>query len=139
MFILEKHYKKFLYNYDNDNIMLKIISLLIILGIIVLGCSKEETTESITGAYEINELEVIEDAEEEEEKIITVRLCHDTDNGIVRWVNGTVFGFYNNATRFEFNDYCQNFNYLWEFYCENETPMQRIFLCTNGCEDNHCL
>jgi|TARA_Y100000031_G_scaffold132499_1_gene153626 hypothetical protein len=122
--------------------MKKILFLFFVIFIFLIsGCGKEEAAETITGAYEIKEIEVIEqsEVEEEREKIITVRLCHDTDNGIVRWVNGSVFGFYNNATRFEFNDYCQNFNYLWEFYCENETPMQRIFLCTNGCEDNHCL
>ena len=123
--------------------MQKIFSLLATFGIIfVFGCSKEEPTTTISAAVieEIeSEDEIVEVVEEERENITTVRLCHDTDNGIVRWVNGTVFGFYNNATRFEFNDYCQNFNYLWEFYCENEYPMQRIFLCINGCEDNHCL
>jgi hypothetical protein len=122
--------------------MQKIFSLLAIFGIIfVFGCSKEEpTTISAAVIEEIeSEEKIVEIIEEERENITTVRLCHDTDNGIVRWVNGSVFGFYNNATRFEFNDYCQNFNYLWEFYCENETPMQRIFLCTNGCENNHCL
>jgi len=118
---------------------------LFLLTFFILGCSKEETTGTITGAYDIKELESTEDivefnmVEDERENITTVRLCHDTDNGIVRWVNGSVFGFYDNATRFEFNDYCMNFNYLWEFYCENENPMQRIFLCTNGCQDNHCL
>ncbi|MDP7476384.1 MAG: hypothetical protein QF655_02000 [Candidatus Woesearchaeota archaeon] len=122
--------------------MQKIFSLLAIFGIIfVFGCSNEEpTTISAAVIEEIeSEEKIVEIIEEERENITTVRLCHDTDNGIVRWVNGSVFGFYNNATRFEFNDYCQNFNYLWEFYCENETPMQRIFLCTNGCENNHCL
>jgi len=119
--------------------------LLILLTFFILGCSKEETTETITKVYEIKELEIIGNVVENKiievnrENITTVKLCHDTDNGIVRWVNGSVFGFYDNATRFEFNDYCKNFNYLWEFYCENEDPMQRIFLCTNGCEDNHCL
>jgi len=118
--------------------------LLLFLVLFILGCSKEEPlTEQpdkiAAQVREIDDLEIEEYVEVVEEKITTVRLCHDTDNGIVRWVNGSVFGFYNNATRFEFNDYCQNFNYLWEFYCENETPMQRIFLCTNGCENNHCL
>jgi hypothetical protein len=109
--------------------------------VLVIGCSKEPTTDSepITAqAYKIDEIEAAEDDVIEEE-IVTTRLCHDTDNGMVRWVNGSVFGFYDNATRFEFNDYCQNFNYLWEFYCENETPMQETFFCVNGCEDNHCL
>lgn len=128
--------------------MIKIFSLLaaivLMIGLIsVFGCSKEEPATISGGAIrEIeSEEEIVEAAEEDEEagNITTVRLCHDTDNGIVRWVNGSVFGFYSNATRFEFNDYCMNFNYLWEFYCEDENPMQRIFLCTNGCEDNHCL
>jgi hypothetical protein len=123
--------------------MRKIFSLLVIFGIIfVFGCSKEEPITTISAGVitEIEaEEEIVEVVEEERENITTVRLCHDTDNGIVRWVEGSVFGFYSNATRFEFKDYCQNFNYLWEFYCEDENPMQRIFLCRNGCEDNHCL
>lgn len=118
--------------------MRKIFSLLAIFGIIfVFGCSKEEPA-AISAAV-IEEIESEEEAPDIGEDVVSVRLCHDTDNGIVRWVNGSVFGFYHNATRFEFNDYCQNFNYLWEFYCEDENPMQKIFLCTNGCEDNHCL
>jgi len=123
--------------------MRKIFLLLVIFGIIfVFGCSTEEPTTTISAGVitEVeSEEEIVEVVEEELGNITTVRLCHDTDNGIVRWVNGSVFGFYHNATRFEFNDYCQNFNYLWEFYCEDENPMQRVFLCVNGCEDNHCL
>ena len=114
---------------------------MVLVIIFVFGCGKEEpqTTISAEVIKEIEgERENIE-VEEERENITTVRLCYDTDNGMVRWVNGSVFGYYDNATRFEFNDYCQNFNYLWEFYCENENPMQMIFLCTSGCEDNHCL
>jgi len=124
-------------------IILPLLSIFLI--IFIVGCDKTETkvtTQVIKAADPevIGVVEIEEEIEEEEEEdIFTVRLCHDTDNGIVRWVNGSVFGFYNNATRFEFNDYCQNFNYLWEFYCEDERPLQRIFLCTNGCEDNHCL
>ena len=113
--------------------MTKIFSLLVILGIIfIIGCNKEETTEKITGAYQIEEVQTAEDVkeeavEEERKNTTTVRLCHDTDNGVVRWVKGSVFGFYSNATRFEFNDYCQNNNYLMEFYCEDEYPDQPSF------------
>ena len=123
---------------------MKNILLLFFVLVIVFtyGCSKEETapTGKITATtYKVEEVEVTEDtAEEERENITTVRLCHDTDNGILKFEEGSVFGFYDNATRFEFNDYCQNKNYLWEFHCENETPKQRIFLCRNGCVDNHC-
>ncbi len=120
--------------------MKRVFSLLIVLIIIfIIGCGKEDL-ETITGGYEIKEIEVTkEDIEvREKEEIYTVRLCHDTDNGIIRWVNGSVFGFYDDATRFEFNDYCQNFNYLVEFYCEDEEPEQQIFLCRNGCVDAHC-
>tara|TARA_Y100000310_G_C20556336_1_gene750716 strand:+ start:757 stop:1131 length:375 start_codon:yes stop_codon:yes gene_type:complete len=116
---------------------------LISLFVLIFGCSNES---NISGAatdltsIELIEEEIIDEPiEEEKENIITVKLCHDTDNGIVRWVKGEIFGFYDNATRFEFHDYCQNFNYLWEFYCEEEDPKQEIFLCTNGCEDDHCL
>jgi|TARA_B100001964_G_C14135239_1_gene554810 hypothetical protein len=111
------------------------ILIFIIFLLFIYGCGKEEIT---TQAYKIEEIEAAEE-EVTEENITTIRLCHDTDRGMVRWVNGTVFGFYDNATRFEFNDYCLNFNYLWEFYCENGNPLQEIFLCINGCEDNHCL
>ncbi|MAE43173.1 hypothetical protein CMO93_05355 [Candidatus Woesearchaeota archaeon] len=117
--------------------------LFILLIILISGCSNESNitgaTTALTSVEPIEEEIIDEPIEEEKENITTVRLCHDTDNGIVRWVKGKIFGFYDNATRFEFNDYCQNFNYLWEFYCEEENPKQQIFLCTNGCEDDHCL
>tara|TARA_Y100000031_G_scaffold118225_1_gene131451 strand:+ start:261 stop:638 length:378 start_codon:yes stop_codon:yes gene_type:complete len=125
--------------------MKKILLLLLIVFILfIYGCGKEEVIEQeepgkITAyTYKIDEIAVEEEPEEEKE-IKTVKLCHDTDNGIVRWESGQVFGFYDNASRYEFDDYCQNFNWLWEFYCENEEPQQRHFLCKNGCEDNHCL
>ena len=125
--------------------MRRIISFLLIFVVIFLfGCSKEEImeVEKITAAVideiEVEDKEVPVIVEEEKEEIVTVRLCHDTDNGIVRWVNGSIFGFYGNSTRFEFKDYCQNKNYLMEFYCEDENPKQFLFLCRNGCEDDHC-
>ena len=118
--------------------IMKRILAIIILFIFLLGCGKEEKAEEITSGV-IKDLEVEEVAEEKiEENITTVRICYDTDNGIVRWVNGTVMGFYDNATRFEFKDYCYNFNYLVEFYCENEIPHEKLFLCKNGCVDSHC-
>jgi len=124
-------------------IILVLFSLFLI--IFILGCGKKEIVEEtiepldkITAqVYNIDDLVVEEEVEEE--KIVTVRLCHDTDNGLVRWVNGSVFGFYNNAERFEFNDYCFDNNFLIEYYCENEIPQNASFLCDNGCEDNHCL
>ena len=121
--------------------MKKIIILLsIFLLIFVYGCNEEEVVslDKTVTAKVIKDIKIEVAEEEIKENITTVRLCHDTDNGIVRWVNGSVFGFYNNATRFEFIDYCQNKNYLMEFYCENETPFQRRFLCRNGCVDAHC-
>jgi len=127
-------------------IILIIFSLFLI--IFIIGCGKGEIVEEtkkpidkITAqVYDIDDLVVADEVvEEEEENIVTVRLCHDTDNGLVRWVNGTIFGFYNNTERFEYNDYCFDHTFLIEFYCENEAPQNRSFLCTNGCEDNHCL
>ena len=120
--------------------MKKIWYIVFILSVfLIIGCGKEDVTKNpgkITAqAINVEEPEIVEVVEGE---VLTVRLCNDMDNGIVRWVNGSVFGFYNNATRFEFNDYCQNKNYLWEFYCDNETPKQRRFLCRNTCVDNHC-
>jgi len=122
-----------------------IYPMLLFLIILISSCGKEEIkdAESITAKiYDIDEPEIIEEkvvVEEERENIVTVRLCHDTDNGIVRWVNGSIFGFYSNATRFQFDDYCQNNNYLWEFYCEDEYPLQKIFFCRGGCSDGHCI
>ena len=105
------------------------------------GCSKEEaplTGNIIVSTYKIEEPDAMEETREERENITTVRLCYDTDNGIARWINGSIFGFYDNATRFEFNDYCISNNYLMEFYCENKIAMQKVFLCKSGCTDNHC-
>lgn len=121
--------------------MKKIIILLsIFLLILVYGCNKEEaiSLDKTVTANVIKDIKIGVAEEGIKENITTVRLCYDSDNGIVRWVNGSVFGFYDNATRFEFIDYCQNKNYLIEFYCENETPSQRRFLCRNGCVDAHC-
>jgi len=131
--------------------MKRIFILIITLFIIfIFGCTKGdsnilEITSQTVGIdaddtkEETVEEEAIEPVEEVEEDITTVRLCHDTDNGIVRWVNGSIFGFYDDAERFEFNDYCFNNNILIEYYCEDETPQNFTFLCRNGCEDNHCL
>jgi len=123
--------------------MKKILILFSVLIIIfIYGCGKEDiTSEEITGQLIKNDIETAEEEKiiEAEEYIMTVRLCHDTDNGIVRWVNGSIFGFYDNAQRFEFNDYCLNNNILIEYYCENENPTNRSFICKNGCKDNHCL
>ncbi|MBI2134768.1 hypothetical protein HYU09_02155 [Candidatus Woesearchaeota archaeon] len=124
--------------------MAKISCFLLVLVPIVFiyGCGNGEAavTEDDTGkvtayAYKVGEIE----KKPQEENITTVRLCHDTDKGIIRWEQGKVFGYYDNASRFEFDDYCQNFNWLWEFYCEDEEPKQRHFLCRNGCEEGHCL
>ena len=120
-----------------------LILFLILIIVFIYGCGNEETNpEEITG--QLIKDDGTEAAEEKkiieaEKDILTVRLCHDTDNGIVRWVNGSTFGFYDNAQRFEFNDNCLNKNILIEYYCENENPMNRSFICKNGCEDNHCL
>lgn len=121
--------------------MKKIIILFsIFLLILIYGCNKKEevSLDKTVTANVIKDIKIEVAEEEIKENIKTVRLCYDSDNGIVRWVNGSVFGFYDNATRFEFIDYCQNKNYLMEFYCENETPFQRRFLCRNGCVDSHC-
>jgi len=116
------------------------------------GCdNKESDSNDITGQVIIvDDSVIVEDVliiEEKEgiiieeivENITTVRLCHDTDNGIVRWVNGSIFGYHNDSTRFELNDYCFNNNILIEYYCEDETPQNYTFLCKNGCADDHCL
>jgi len=127
--------------------MKKIMLLFLVMLIFIYGCGKGEIVEEYTypleeitaQVHDIDEPEIIEEVKIVEKDILTVRLCHDTDNGMVRWVNGTIFGFYNNAERFEFRDYCFDNNILVEYFCENEIPQNMTFLCTNGCEDNHCL
>ena len=122
--------------------MKKIIILLsIFLLILVYGCNKKEevSLDKTVTANVIKDIKMEVAEEEIKENITTVRLCHDTDNGIVRWVNGSIFGYYNNSKRFEFYDYCFDNNFLIEYYCEDENPMNRSFLCTNECQDNHCL
>lgn len=116
----------------------------IIIIFFIYGCGKEETAPTgniVVSTYKVEEPEVVEDVadiEEESENITTVRLCHDTDSGIIKFVNGTIFGFYSNATGFEFTDYCISNNYLMEFYCENKTALQKVFFCRHGCVDGHC-
>ena len=125
--------------------MRRVLLLLFVFFVFIYGCGKEEELtnqpQKITAqVYKIDEkIDEAEEEKEESETITTVRLCYDTDNGIVRWVNGSIFGFYGNATRFEFNDYCISSNYLMEFYCDNETAMQKVFFCKSGCLENHCV
>ena len=116
--------------------MKKILALIMIFFLILLnGCGKEEK-----GPQDMITAEVVKEPEKEkiDENITTVKICYDTDNGIIKWVNGSIMGFYDNATRFELKDYCVNKNYLREYYCENEEPLETIFLCKNGCVDSHC-
>jgi|TARA_B100002003_G_scaffold239447_1_gene258812 hypothetical protein len=121
--------------------MRKILILSLFLIIFILGCSKEEAvSEPIITADVIESAEEFEDITKEvTNDAITVRLCHDTDNGIVRWVNGSIFGFYHNSSRFEFKDYCEDKNFLIEYHCEDENPLYRRFVCKNGCVDAHCV
>ena len=123
--------------------MKKYFILFSFLLIIIIGCSKEAVTEikespgKITAwTYKIDDIKL---EEVEEEIITTVRLCHDSDNGIVKWVNGSIIGFYENSTRFELKDKCVDNNLLIEYYCEDERPHNRSFICKNSCRDNHCL
>ena len=122
--------------------MKRILLLFLVLFVIFMyGCKAEDSKSNdariTTWSYKVDNIEVPEEAIEEE-GVTTVKLCHDTDNGIVRWVNGSVFGFYNNASRFAFRDKCLDNNLLIEYYCEDEIPQYRPFTCRNGCIDNHC-
>jgi len=125
--------------------MKKILFIIFVLTIfLVYGCGKDPETilEPITAdVVEVEYIEIVEEdvIDEEKEDIKTVRLCHDTDKGIIRWAGGTVFGFYDNAERFEFDDYCFDNNILIEYYCEDEIPQNRTFICKSGCEDSHCI
>lgn len=125
--------------------MNKILILLFVFSIVfIFGCAKEnlkvEHIDKITAwTYKIDDIVEEEIVEKIPEDIVTVRLCHDTDNGIVRWVNGSIFGFNDKAERFELKDECIDNNRLIEYYCENEMPHNRSFLCRSGCRDNHCL
>ena len=124
--------------------MKKILLIIFVLTIfLIYGCGKDPETELEPITAEVIQVEDIEIPEEDvevfEEEVVTIKLCHDTDRGIIRWASGTVFGFYDNAKRFEFDDYCFDNNIMIEYYCEEENPKNRTFICKNGCEDNHCL
>ncbi|MAG91381.1 hypothetical protein CMO83_01770 [Candidatus Woesearchaeota archaeon] len=113
----------------------------IIILILVIGCGKEEVeSEEITGEVVAEETqdETVEAEIEPEEEILTVKLCHDTDNGTIKWVNGTVLGFTNKSERFELKDFCVDKNHVSEYYCEDEEPKNEYFLCKSGCVDGHC-
>ena len=122
-------------------VMRQILALItIFLLIFLVGCGKEKDESKITA-------EVVKESESKktgvtekvkEEITTTVKICYDSDNGIIKWEKGTVMGFYNDTRRFEFDDHCYNKNYVVEYYCENEEPLKTIFLCRNGCIDSHC-
>jgi len=119
--------------------MRQILALIIIFLLVSLvGCNKEENKKQEITAEVVKEPEHEKAAEAREEITTTVKICYDTDNGIIRWEKGTVMGFYENTTRFELEDNCYNKNYVVEYYCENEEPLETIFLCKNGCIDSHC-
>ena len=118
--------------------MRQILTLItIFLLIFLVGCGKEEKESDIT-AEVVKEPKPEKAIEFEEEITKTVKICYDSDNGIIRWEKGTVMGFYENTTRFEFHDHCYIENYVVEYYCENEEPLETMFLCKNGCTDSHC-
>ena len=110
----------------------------------LIACSNEDN--NVTGASVAFDIiqeedaieEISEKIEEVPEEIHTVRLCHDTDNSINRFVAGKTFGYYDNSSRFEFEDFCTSLKYVREFYCEDENPMQGNFECEYGCEEGHC-
>lgn len=123
----------------------KLILFLTLMMIMILGCTDNDvnvdepknTKNLIEIPYQVEQPAIVE--EKQEEKINkTIKFCHDTDKGIVRWKRGTTFGFFENTSRFEFHDICRNYNYLIEYYCENKEPKRKLFLCRNGCEDAHC-
>ena len=122
--------------------------LLLILIAFILGCSKDAAQDQITGDVVGDRVEIVdrvvtgpieEEIEKEEEEVSTIRICHDTDNGIIRWVNGAISGFTDKAERFEFSDYCLDEHILVEHYCENEAAQNVSFECKNGCVNAHCV
>ena len=65
--------------------------------------------------------------------------CTDTDGGINYYEKGTVY-----AKPYEevgLTDYCQGIggNEVTEYYCEDGTWVQEMYLCPNGCEDGACI
>jgi hypothetical protein len=125
-----------------------ILLLIIIFAFTLIGCAKEEIIKDDVGTitawtYKADEREydtelLINETDKGEPEIVSVRLCKDTDNSINKFVPGKVFGYYHNASRFEFEDYCLSENRVMEVYCENETGLQKSFFCKHGCIDGHC-
>jgi hypothetical protein len=142
--------ENYLYGIINSLIMHRLnIGLFFILIFALLGCAKEEVIEDDVGTitawtYKSDEKEINSDIQDydsnniTESNIVSVRLCKDTDNSINKFVPGSIFGYYHNASRFEFDDYCISENRVMEVYCENETGRQKSFLCRHGCVDGHC-
>jgi hypothetical protein len=61
-------------------------------------------------------------------------LCEDSDGGKNSFEKGTVI--YENRS---FEDVCEDFNYVQEWYCLDEKPNDRSIECENGCEQGACL
>lgn len=68
--------------------------------------------------------------------------CTDPD-GSSPYVQGNVFGKYANGTNFNFTDYCDDANYIEEYYCSSEgKPIRNGFNCSylnSPGEDRKCV
>ncbi len=121
------------------------ILFLFILVIFLIGCTKTEivsqqiseptsqaSSQPTSGEDEGDIIKSIPDDE-------LAASCTDTDSGIDKTSRGIVSGKWYDETTFENEDDCLGGVYLVEYYCDNNQPKSRNFICENGCKKGVCI
>ena len=82
------------------------------------------------------------------EKTVTVKpkqqpqpapTCKDSDGGGVPATFGYVSGTTSDGKQYRYEDKCEEWHGVNEWYCSNSNPSQRTFGCQYGCEGGACL
>ncbi|MFC1728315.1 hypothetical protein ACFLZ7_02520 [Nanoarchaeota archaeon] len=109
--------------------------LLIILTVLLLGCTKTEiVSEPITS----EETSAVQETPASTSKEMIATECSDSDSGIDETTRGGITGAWIDGTSFDNTDDCLGFVYLIEYYCEDGQPRSQNFRCENECKNGIC-
>jgi len=100
-----------------------LLGLALVLLLLFSGCAKKEEIKS-------------EEKKEISESIQTKGSCIDSD-GINEKIKGSVRGSFENGSSYVFNDRCEGSIFLIEYYCDENTPINKNFRCE--CEKGACV